>query len=247
MITLTRQKIGSHRIYEKAEFTLPYKPWREAVPGEYGISDDGYISECLREETLGDNLIKVYPYGKAMVGTKTLFSFQTRYSNKAWGLGNRSNAEVESKKSRSKRFVQAYVQMFLAGKMDWGLLGDIWSPKTRIPAATAKRLIKNKWIKQMIDEALKGELVNRGIDKSYYLDRLQEAIEIARVKKDAANMLKAVDVLGTLLNIHGDSQKTTETVEFKVTKELSDLLLSEEKTLTITNGTEREDPLQITG
>lgn len=202
MIKLNRNKLGDFEIYEKQEadnLGIKYKYWKETYPNEYGISDDGYVSKCIKESFLSGKVVKVFPYAQVRPIASQRLRFVERYQNRAWGLSEKPALEREARRGRTKRFVQAYIKMFFLGKVDWYALGIIYNPNEKIPQASAKRLFKNKWVQQMIDEGLKKELQNKGIDKSFYLDRILEAIDIARSKKDATNMLKAAEMIGSIL------------------------------------------------
>lgn len=239
-----KRKDKTYNIYTKDEFTLPYSYWKEAKEGEYGISDDGYISICIKVGKLGRTTLLTYPYARALVSKKVQLCFEKRFLNKAYDITERTNAERESRRGNTKRFIQAYCIMFLAGKIDWHKLGIIFRPDDGIPEARAKRLIKNKWVKNMIEEELKKELIGRGIDKGFYLDRITEAIEIARSKKDASNMLRAAELIGEILKINTESSKQlygdVEEVGYKLMGELKDIINIEESK----NG-QHTDPLQI--
>ena len=239
MFTIKRQ-FGTFDIWTKDECPHKYVHWKEAKPNEYALSDDGYISICIKEEMLGKRVIKVFPYGKVTGNMK--LNFEVRYLNKAYDLSEKSANERNARRSSAKRFVQAYIKMFMSGKIDWDKLGIIFNPNELIPKASAKRLFKNKWIKEMIDQGLTQELTDRGIDKGFYLDRITEAIEIARAKKDAANMLRAAEMIGEILVVKPNHKLLPiQEIGFNVIDNLKDIVYNEEKLI---NG-QQTDSLQI--
>ena len=70
MITITKKlkrnnfQPQTFRVYTKAEAKgkgLKWKHWGEAKEGEYGISDDGYVAECIYRKVYGEKVEYTYP------------------------------------------------------------------------------------------------------------------------------------------------------------------------------------------
>jgi len=53
-----------YNIYTKDEFDKPYIYWKDCNAGDWGISDDGYISECIARNEYETSTEMVFPYGK---------------------------------------------------------------------------------------------------------------------------------------------------------------------------------------
>lgn len=178
---------------EADELGLKYVPWRESKVGDWVLSDDGYVGECL----------KIYgPYGKkkeyfmsfSFAGAWRRENFKINYldrkvtrafsqaSTKPW-------AEYEVNQPRAKRFIHAYVMMFLAGNIDWKRLGLIYRKDyTRIPAKNAQFLFRQEAFQRMIQEKMIEVFQKKGKTEGDILDMLDKSFDMAESVKDPKEM-----------------------------------------------------------
>jgi hypothetical protein len=110
-------------------------------------------------------------------------------------------------------------------------LGNIYRPDQQEPSATVKRVLKQEFIRDMIEKKLKEIMEEKGISKSSVVDTMLEAIEIARHKQDVTNMLKACDYFMELLEMKPSKKITTDTLQLDVSSSIADAIESEEKSL----------------
>ena len=147
--------------------------------------------------------------------------------------------ERESGKTRTKNAVNAYVSKIFAGKkVDWNEIGTIYRPDEKIPAATAKRLFKEKVVKNMIEEKMKEVLSEKGIDRGFVLDTIKKAINIAEEKEDPSNMLRATENLVDMLEMKPNKKITTDTLQIDMTNQIMDNIETEEKKMVAEHKTE---------
>ena len=152
--------------------------------------------------------------------------------------------EKELKTRRSQNVVSAYLTYVMAGKSpDWDKLGQIYRPDQEKPAITVKRLLKTKGIKDMIEEKMKEILTDKGIDEGFVLDVIKDAIEVAKVKEDSGNMIRAAKELGDLLDMKPKTKTQTDTLELDISHKIGKQFETEKKKLKAT----KIQPLQENG
>ena len=163
--------------------------------------------------------------------------------NRDFGLYSQVKPDYWVKKEiRSTRFknaVVAYVEQLLSDTgVNWDIIGNIYRPEQKIPAATVRRLFKQQEVREVVEEKLKSILTDKGITQELVLDLHLEAIEVARGKLDPSNMLRATENLMDLLEMKPGKKITTESVEFGISSSIADQIASEEKKLTLAQKTE---------
>jgi hypothetical protein len=147
--------------------------------------------------------------------------------------------ERESKQQRTKNVINAYIgQLMSPYQVDWNILGNVYRPEQRRPDLSVKRLFKNKMVKGMIEEKLKEVMTEKGITKSFVLDKMLSAIEIAEGKQDVGGILKATDSFMDLLEMKPSKRVTTDTMQIDMTSQIADQIETEEKKLIMSRKTE---------
>ena len=248
METITRRidgKVKKFTIFKKDE-DHPYSiHWKKAWKDGWAETDDGYVAQCLAKTTYKDAKGRVKRLIKLTCGiqwvsenSKLLFE-----PNKAAGIYSmvkpRTWQERESGKTRTKNVVNAYVSKVFAGKkVDWNELGTIYRPDEKVPAATAKRLFKEKVVKRMVEEKMKEVLASKGINRGFVLDVIRKSIDIAENKEDVANMLRAAENLVDILEMKPNKKVTTDTLQIDMTNQIADKIETEEKKMIAQRKTE---------
>ena len=227
---------------------IQYKHWRDVDKGDYGISDDGYIGECLSK--------KVYTDKKGRTKTYITMCYGVQWGspnarllyepNKKAGIYNqvkpRSWKEREAGKTRTKNVVTAYVKHLLSdSKVDFKQLGKIYRPDQDIPEATVRRLFKQKEIQAMVDKKLDELLTNKGITQEMVLDLHLKALEMAESKSDVSNFLRATENFMKLLDMEPNKKITTDTLEIDYTKSIENAIEQEDKRMKLSRSTEEID------
>jgi len=242
MITIPRKlKINNfeevdYEVFPKKEFKLKYKHWKDCKEGEWGISDDGYIAQCLAVKTYASGVEMTYPYGKQWVTKTSKLKFEPHWESKNFNsVSTKSNMELELQKRRSKDVLDAYMTYIFAGKTpDFEKLGQMYRPDQKKPAWTVKRLLKTKGMKQMIKDKMKEVLTERGIDEGYVLDTIKDAIGVAKVNEDPGNMIKAAKELSDYLDMKPKAKTQTDTLELDLSHQIEANFEKQTKKLTAT-------------
>jgi len=217
---------------------MKYVPWHETKEGEYGLTDDGYVSVCRKVYHAKDGgRIHNFPLGRGMVNHGGKPSKLIKDAPpKHW-------ADGETGRSRTKRAVKLYCNQLLGGKIDWDGVGRAYRPDVEIPAATAKRLFKQEVIQKMVDTELRKMIKDLGVNEEFVLNVMKKAIQIAEAKGDPGNMLKGASELSDLLSMKPKKTTVSDTLQIDMTKEISGKIEKHAGSLKLTEKRE-EDGLQ---
>jgi len=237
MITIERNLMSGKRdfnIYNEDEAKkegISYLHWSKCSAGDYGISDDGYIGECVYRQKYKTNTLVTMCYGKNWLTKNAKIIFMKNHAMGVYSMVNpRHWLDAEIKSRRFRDTIDAYVMQIMSDKqVDWDLLGNIYRPDQKSPAITARRLFKEERVKKMVKDELKKILTDKGITSSFVLDTILEAIEVAKMKQDAGNMLKASSELSDYLQMKPEKKTVTDRLEIDVSKQINDTIEKESK------------------
>lgn len=210
---------------------ITYKAWRECQVGDFGLSDDGYVAECIYRKEYKDQEQLTFPFGRQWVKGKTLLKYLPhKESGEYTQVGTKTWVEREAGTTRTKNAVKAYADMMLGGhRIDWGLIGKIYRSDQERPDLTAKRLFKQERIQKMLDDEIQKALDTRGISQGDVLDMILGGIEIAKENKDASNMLRGAEQFVRILDMLPKKSTQTDTVQLDMTSTILDKIAKEEK------------------
>ena len=216
--------------------TPTVRHWNKCKVGEWGLSDDGWIAECLAVNTYATGVEMTYCYGKQWVTKTSKLLFMPHWESKNFsGTSIKSHMDLELQKTRTKNLVDAYMTYVMAGKSpDFDKLGQMYRPDQKKPAWTVKRLLKTKGMKEMIKEKMQEVLTERGIDEGYVLDTIKDAIGVAKVNEDPGNMIKAAKELSDYLDMKPKAKTQTDTLELDLSHQIEANFEKQTKKLTAT-------------
>jgi hypothetical protein len=201
--------LTSYRILSKQEADeqdITHTPWRQAHPGHWALTDDGFVAQCLRleefkEKTGRTRHLFTFPFGRIWDSPKAVLAFMERFEVGNWSATSpRSWIEIECRRTRTKEAISLYVRQILAtGRPDYEALGKIYRPDQRIPAATFRRLLHQRRIKEMVEKEKTDLISNNGLSLSDILRNYRQLISSDEKKGD----LKTIRlVLETMLDLH---------------------------------------------
>ena len=231
-----------YKIYTQDECKKQYVHWKDCNAGDWGISDDGYVSECIARNTYENNVEMVFPYGKQFLYETSKLLFEPHYETKNYAsISTKSYDEMEAKRDRAELAVDTFVNYKLAGKVpDFLQIGKIYRPDQKHPEIAARKLFKTKEIKKMVSDKLKDVLLEKEIDEGYVLDVMKDAITIATGKEDSSNMIKAAYKLSDFLDMKPKTNTQTETIEMDISHQIEDNYKKSTKKLKATQVKELE-------
>ena len=219
-----------YRKNEAEEKDIEYKYWRDAEEGDYAISDDDYVSKLIskRVYTSADGRDSIYlrfPWGYTF--------FNPKYASKKLVVAGRktnvtftgkSYIEVQSGQDNMKNLAQMF-----ALKPDYDLAIE-WAigATTQSQRRKWKRTMKSEVFKRMVREELSKLLDEHGLNEKYTLELLEDAIKMAKEKKDVPSVMRAVE---NLQDMHGMKekymQKTVDKIESKSVSMIDDIVKEE--------------------
>ena len=210
---------------------IQYRSWRECQVGDFGISDDGFIAECVNRKKYKTNELLTFPYGRVWVSKGSKLEYiPHRDSGQYASVGSLTWDEQEANKTRTKNAVKMYTEMMLNGdKIDWNIIGNAYRSDQERPDLTAKRLFKKESIQKMLDKEIQKALTERNITQGDVLDMILDGIGVARENKDASNILRGAEQFIKILDMLPKKSMQTDTVQIDMTNTILDKIAKEEK------------------
>lgn len=233
MIKITRRLKANnfesidYYIYPEAEFKelgKKYKHWSKCKPTEWGISDDGYVAECLARNYYATAIEMVFPYGRQWANNSAKLEFEPHYASKNYSnVSTKTYEELEANKSRTDLAIDAFLTYKMAGlPPDLDKIGKLYRPDQKNPAIAAKKMLKSKEVKKIMTDKLKEILIDKEIDEGFVLDVMKDAIDVAKMKEDPANMIRAAKELGDFLDMKPKTKQITESIEMDMSHQIED-------------------------
>ena len=224
---------------EAKDRNIPYKHWKDCVPGDYGLSDDGFVGVCLNKRTYtGRKKGKTAPvifmaYGAAWVTGKGHINYLERKANNTYSRTSaRGSDETEAARTRTKNAVLlAAEQLIRTGEVDYHKLGELFRPDQVDPAATMRRLFRSERVQIMLREEVRKALEVKGITEETVVERLDDVYDLAKKKKDLPNMLRSTENFVEILHMKQKPVRVTETLEIegKRVEQIGDKVETEER------------------
>jgi hypothetical protein len=248
-ITIKHKDVGAKvydvfSIEEADEKGIDYKHWKEAQQGEYGASDDGYVSQVIKRKTY-NNKNKPMDYIRFAWGYTF---YNPRYNGKPLKAAGRKSNTTLTGKSYIEAHKNSQIMQDLAmaaahfakpDKVIDEVLGkDIEDWERR----KWKRTMKSEVFQTLKREALAKRLKKHDLTEDYTLELLQDGIKMAKEKKDVPSIMRAVE---NLQDMHGMKDKhlvkTTEKLEATSSTKLLDEIIEEEKSIGLERITQSEE------
>jgi hypothetical protein len=207
---LGKEPIVWHMVYtedEAREEGIEYVSWRDAEQGQWALTDDGYVAECLHSKVYTNRKNRSrkmlrFVFGKVVLGNAPLIFQMYKDKGDYNRIKPRGDLENGSLKEKYRNFAFMYAQMMVyKGWVNWVKLGKAFNPTAINPKMNAKRLAKVPKMAKMIQDEIKKALLDNDITPDSVIKMVLEASSTAKTKKDPANMLKAADMLMDVLQM----------------------------------------------
>ena len=245
MFTVTIKHRGDdkptdYKVYKQDEMDSKEKEyvyWKEAREGDWALSDDGFCAKVLKRTK--------YPNDR---GTHTVylrlpwgyFMWNPKYPNKKFCAGGRSANNTFT----GKRWIEVAnnTEPFKALAM-WAALTEdrdvaidqVFGPVSAGKRRKLRRHMRTESFKAMKRDEAQRLLTDKMMDANFFIDLMNEGIEMAKDKKDV-NAIRGFVNDG--MEIHGMKDKdvvtTTEKLEAVQTRKLIDNINQEEEKLIAT-------------
>lgn len=209
---------------------IKYKSWRKCRVGDYGLSDDGFVSECIYRKQYKKLEQLTFPFGRQWLNGAELKYIPHRDTGLYCQVGILSWEEQEVGKTRTKNAVKVYTEMMLSGqRIDWDLVGKVYRSDQERPDLTVKRLFKKQRIQKMLDEEIQKALKDRGMAHGDVLDIILEGINVAKTNGDASNILRGAEQFVKIMDMLPKKSMQTDTLQIDMTSTILDKIAVEEK------------------
>ena len=223
----------TYPVYSEEEATnreIQYKSWRKCQVGDFGISDDGYVSECIYRKKYKTVDQVTFPFGRQWLNKSKLEYIPHRNAGQYSQVGVLTWDEQEAGKTRTKNAVKVYAEMMLGGHLiDWNLIGNVYRSDQERPDLTAKRLFKKERIQRMLDEEIQKALSDRNISQGDVLDIILDGITVAKTNGDASNILRGAEQFVRIMDMLPKKSMQTDMVQIDMTSTILDKIATEEK------------------
>jgi len=202
-----------YRVYTKEEaekHNIQFFDWRAVDPGQWGLTDDGWVGECTnrRQYQKKDNVVFSFGqfwYNPANKSGKC--EYEPRRETGSYALTSPKQPwETYKGRKEYKDFVKVYVSQMLNGSIDYTVLGKVFGDKKN-HEIKARMLLKKEYVKEMIDKELRNVFSGKGIDEGTVIDMISAAHEVAKEKNDASNMLRAAENFVKILKMDAKEEK----------------------------------------
>jgi hypothetical protein len=216
MIEIAKTVAGEERVfkvYTKVEAEakgIEFVYWKDAGPGQWCVSDDDYVAECIRRN--GPYYDKngkrkrfeiAVAYGRRFTNAPLRFSIagQTRH----W-------TEREAALTRTKIAIKAYVRLLVEkeGSLtqeDFTRLGLLYRKDQARPDASFKRLLRQKTIQDMVANELEELLSKHGVTASSVIEGYADLRQRARDGKKHNIELAVLDRFKEMLAMQPEKRE----------------------------------------
>ena len=195
-----------YRREEADEQDIQYVDWRTVEPGQWGLTDDGWVGECTnrRQYQKKDNI--VFSFGQFWYNPNTKYGkceYGPRRESGSYGATTTKHPwETYKGRQNYKNFVKVYVAQLLGGRVDYTILGKVFGDSENHDIK-ARALLKKEYVKDMVDKELRDVFTEKNVDEGTVVDMIQSAHDIAKEKRDPSNMLRAAENFAKFLNMDG--------------------------------------------
>lgn len=224
---------------------LDFEYWQDAEEGQYALTDDGYVAQIITKKSYTDDAGRESFYYRMPFG---YIMWNPKYPNKKFCAGGRSaNNTFTGKKWLD---VVTKTQPYQALAM-WAALTEdrdvaidqVFGPVSVSKRRKLRRHMRTESFKTMKRDEAQRLLTDKRMDATFFIDLMNEGIEMAKEKKDV-NAIRGFVNDG--MELHGMKDKetivTTERLEAVQTRKLIDNINEEEEKLIATRKV--EEPLK---
>lgn len=234
-----------YRIDEAKKEGIPSKHWQEAEEGDWAVTDDEYVAKVIRKKVYYDAKRRKSYYYRMPFG---YIMWNPRYPNKKFACGGReANNTFTGKKwlaviSKSDKYRALAMWAALTEDRDVAI-DQVFGPVSASKRRKLRRHMRTETFHSMKRDEAQRLLTDKMMDANFFIDLMNEGIEMAKEKKDVNGIRGFVN---DGFEIHGmkdrDTVVTTDRIEAVQTKKLIDNINSEEEKLVLTQKTEKPVP-----
>lgn len=216
---------------------IDFEHWQKAKEGEYALTDDGYVAMVIKKKSYTDDAGRKSFYYRMPFG---YIMWNPKYPNKKFCAGGRSaNNTFTGKKwidvaNNTEPFRALAMWAALTEDRDVAI-DQVFGPVSAGKRRKLRRHMRTESFRSMKRDEAQRMLTDKMMDANFFIDLMNEGIEMAKDKKDV-NAIRGFVNDG--FEIHGMKDKemvvTTERLEAVQTRKLIDNINEEEEKLIAT-------------
>jgi len=220
---------------------IPFKNWQKCDAGDWAVTDDGYVAEVITKKVYYDARKRKSFYYRMPFG---YIMWNPKYPKKKFCCGGRmANNTFTGKKwvdvaNNTEPFKALAMWAALTEDRDVAI-DQVFGPVSSGKRRKLRRHMRTESFRNMKRDEAQRLLTDKMMDADFFIDLMNEGIEMAKEKKDI-NSLRGFVNDG--FEIHGMKDKETVTtvdrLEATQTRKLIDNINSEEEKLVATRKTE---------
>ena len=193
-------------IYEEDEVDFPVVPWRDAVVGDWALTDDGYVMQCLTSKTYNKSAYKTFGGGSTWQRQKH-FGWLDHKTSGTYSVCSTKPWKVrKANEKRVKAIAHAAATMLLnSGRFKWDILSQMYEPTATFPIGQVKSLFKRQWMQEMIRQEVERALNENHVTNDYVIQLGKETTDLAKETKNISEMGKMFDRWSDLLQLKNGS------------------------------------------
>ncbi|MEM8598348.1 MAG: hypothetical protein AAGF99_00365 [Bacteroidota bacterium] len=241
MPTTIRRRQGSngpyleHKVFtveEAAARGITMVPWLEAEVGDWAVSDDGYVVECLKAQDYEHkkktwrSVLLTFSVGRRWVRWRVNVDvdggIERRtgptpyavgdYLERGGGYGqtnpNRTWSQIEASSSRGRRAAMLYAVLYLLrrGKLsqaDWDAVGLAYRPSEKIPRATARVFLKTIDGRALVAEALAYFIRGAKVDAASISSIIEQYDRLRQMAEEKGDYETALSIVDRFAKMQG--------------------------------------------
>ncbi|OUT92305.1 MAG: hypothetical protein CBB96_09425 [Gammaproteobacteria bacterium TMED36] len=168
----------TYKVYTKEEAdtnNITYKPWNEARQGDWGITDDNYVSECYSSKKTKTNYNLRFPVGTTWNNSKQFIAKGRENIYSTNGKSYMSNVVRTKKMKTIANYVARKIPVSTAIK-------EVIEPKTISESNKWLRMTKTKEFKRAVSKEKVEMLAKHGITDETLAEKWNE------LEKDAVEL-----------------------------------------------------------
>lgn len=238
MITIQRKRRSGHtehNIYTEEEAKaqgIEYVPWREATPGDWAITDDGYVMECENVyETNGKSNQVVLSGGRQWTSGNAEINFEKNHEIGIYTASKpRTWQEREARLGRTKRAMKVIAASIIeTGKPDLETAAFVYRQDEEIPVATLKRLLRQEEVQKVLRDELRKMYEDEDFNERSVIQELKELRQEAKEKKDLSNWNRGLETSIKLLDMEPGKETKVDEFEIDVSRQITSGNVEEER------------------
>jgi hypothetical protein len=199
-----------YKVYTRTEAEgegIRFRHWSAVGPWEYGLSDDGYVSLCIRTKDYWDSRgrhrrLFTFPYGRVWSGKRARLLYSAR---RAIGDRNATGCRHWRLRAVRRKRLRLAVQVFVLDMMDgrrtnWDAIQSLLESDGLDTVRKIQSLFRSEKVGYMISQAMQG-CISGGVTREYVISGMRHTLERAKVEGDITNMRLELEDLAKILSV----------------------------------------------